>query len=157
MANLKDLRSFGQAPWNLVMAILVINISVFSFGFDQSVFSTIQAMNAYERQFGAYNPKSETWGFSAVHLSFLNSFSLPAKWLGAVMDLLFAEKLGRRPTYIAMQFIVIIGIAVSYTAKTFRQALAGRIIVQCFVGWITSLLQCFSLRSVRRFFEVESW
>jgi amino acid permease len=45
MGNLNDLRAFRQVPWNLVLAIIVINISVFSFGFDQSVFSTIQAMD----------------------------------------------------------------------------------------------------------------
>lgn len=49
MANLKDLKSFGQVSWNLILAVIVINISVFSFGFDQSVFSTIQAMD------GKYN------------------------------------------------------------------------------------------------------
>jgi MFS family permease len=59
------------------------------------------------------------------------------------MGLLFAEKLGRRPSYIAMQFIVIVGIAVSYTAKTFGQTLAGRIIVQCFVGWDNFLAPMF--------------
>ncbi|KAJ5748754.1 uncharacterized protein N7511_010450 [Penicillium nucicola] len=143
MANLKDLRSFGQVPWNLIMAILVINVSVFSFGFDQSVFSTIQAMDAYEKRFGTYDHKTETWGFTAEHLSFLNSFGLPAKCVGAVMGLLFAERLGRRPSYIAMQFIVIIGIAVSYSAQTFGQALAGRIIVQCFVGWDNFLAPMF--------------
>jgi hypothetical protein len=42
-----------------------------------------------------------------------------------------------------MQFIVIIGIAVSYSAQTFGQALAGRIIVQCFVGWDNFLAPMF--------------
>lgn len=45
MANLKDLKSFRQVSWNLLLAIIVINVSGFSFGFDQSVFSTIQAMD----------------------------------------------------------------------------------------------------------------
>lgn len=161
MANLKDLRSFGQVSWNLVLAIIVINVSVFSFGFDQSVFSTIQAMDgnlslhisfecvlnfayvAYERQFGTYNPTTEAWAFTAEHLSFLNSFGLPAKCIGAAMGLLVAEKFGRRPSYIAMQFIVIIGIAVSYSAQNFGQALAGRMIVQCFVGWDNFLAPMF--------------
>ncbi|CAG8033353.1 unnamed protein product [Penicillium salamii] len=143
MASLKDLRSFSRVSWNLLLAIIVINISVFSFGFDQSVFSTIQAMDAYEERFGTYDPSTQTWGFTAEHLSFLNSFGLPAKCLGAVLGLLIAERFGRRPSYIAMQFIVIIGIAVSYSAQTFGQALGGRIIVQCFVGWDNFLAPMF--------------
>lgn len=42
-----------------------------------------------------------------------------------------------------MQFIVIAGIAVSYSAETFGQALGGRIIVQCFVGWDNFLAPMF--------------
>jgi SP family sugar:H+ symporter-like MFS transporter len=45
MASWKDLRSFKEASWNLVLAIIVISVSVFSYGFDTSVFSTIQAMD----------------------------------------------------------------------------------------------------------------
>ncbi|KAJ5327232.1 hypothetical protein MYU51_017695 [Penicillium brevicompactum] len=143
MANLKDLKSFRQVSWNLLLAIIVINASVFSFGFDQSVFSTIQAMDAYEKRFGTYNPSTQEWSFTAEHLSFLNSFGLPAKCLGAVTGLLVAERFGRKPSYIAMQFIVIIGIAVSYSAQNFGQALGGRIIVQCFVGWDNFLAPMF--------------
>lgn len=42
-----------------------------------------------------------------------------------------------------MQFVVIIGIAVSYSATTFGGALAGRVLVQCFVGWDNFLVPMF--------------
>jgi hypothetical protein len=45
MANWKDLRAFKQASLNMVLAIFVMSVSVFSYGFDNSVFSTIQAMD----------------------------------------------------------------------------------------------------------------
>lgn len=103
----------------------------------------IPLLTAYEKRFGTYNPSTQERSFTAEHLSFLNSFGLPAKCLGAVTGLLVAERFGRKPSYIAMQFIVIIGIAVSYSAQNFGQALGGRIIVQCFVGWDNFLAPMF--------------
>ncbi|KAJ5100480.1 general substrate transporter [Penicillium angulare] len=143
MANLKDLAAFKQTSLNMALAIFVMGVSVFSFGFDNSVFSTIQAMDAYEKRFGTYNPQERTWGFTTEHLSFLNSLGLPAKVVGALAGLLVAERFGRRISYLGMQFVVIIGIAVSYSATTFGGALAGRILVQCFVGWDNFLVPMF--------------
>lgn len=68
---------------------------------------------------------------------------LPFKSLGAFVGYLVAEKLGRRTSYIAMQFVVITGIAVSYTSKSYPQILAGRMIVQCMVGWDNFLAPMF--------------
>ncbi|CAI7564592.1 unnamed protein product [Penicillium pancosmium] len=143
MANWKDLQAFKQASLNMVLAIFVMSVSVFSYGFDNSVFSTIQAMDAYEKRFGTYNPETKTWGFTTQHLSFLNSLGLPAKCVGAVIGLLVAEKFGRRISYLVMQFVVLVGIAVSYSATAYGGALAGRILVQCFVGWDNFLVPMF--------------
>jgi hypothetical protein len=70
-------------------------------------------LSAYKKWFGSYNPKRKEWGFSAEHLAFLNSLGLPTKCMGALCGLLVAERFGRRISYISMQSIVIIGIAVS--------------------------------------------
>jgi MFS family permease len=59
------------------------------------------------------------------------------------MGLLVAEKFGRRISYLVMQFVVLIGIAVSYSATAYGGALAGRILVQCFVGWDNFLVPMF--------------
>ncbi|KAJ5579803.1 general substrate transporter [Penicillium hispanicum] len=143
MAGWKDLRSFRQTSWNLGLAIIVMALSVFSFGFDNSVFSNIQAMDAYEKKFGSYDPQTKEWGFTAQHLAFLNALGLPAKCVGALLGGFIAERFGRRVSYIAMQFIVIAGIAVCYSAKNYGGALAGRIIVQLFVGWDNFLVPMF--------------
>lgn len=97
----------------------------------------------FEKQFGSYNPKTHKYGYSARNLALLNSLGLPAKTVGAFVGYLIAEKLGRRISYIAMQFVVITGIAVSYTARTYGQILAGRMIVQCMVGWDNFLAPMF--------------
>lgn len=59
------------------------------------------------------------------------------------MGLLVAERFGRRISYLAMQFVVLVGIAVSYSATSYGGALAGRILVQCFVGWDNFLVPMF--------------
>lgn len=73
----------------------------------------------------------------------MNSLGLPAKVVGAFCGYLVAEKLGRRTSYIAMQFVVMTGITVSFTAKTYGQILAGRMIVQIMVGWDNFLAPMF--------------
>ncbi|KAJ9633278.1 Hexadecenal dehydrogenase [Knufia peltigerae] len=135
MAQLKDLAKLRSLHWRLLVALFVINVSVFSFGFDNSVYSTTQAMDSFQKQFGSYNHKTHKYSYSARNLALLNSLGLPAKVVGAFVGYLVAEKLGRRISYIAMQFVVITGISVSFTAKTYGQILAGRMIVQCMVGW----------------------
>lgn len=45
MANLKDLSSLrGAFTWTMLMVFVIVNVSVFSYGFDNSVYSSIQAM-----------------------------------------------------------------------------------------------------------------
>lgn len=46
MANIKDLALLRNLHWRLLLALFVINVSVFSYGFDQSIYSTTQAMNS---------------------------------------------------------------------------------------------------------------
>lgn len=46
MAQLKDLAKLRSLHWRLLVALFVINVSVFSFGFDNSVYSTTQAMDS---------------------------------------------------------------------------------------------------------------
>lgn len=46
MAGLKSLHSLRYAfTWNMLIAYIIIAISVFSYGFDDAVFSTIQTMD----------------------------------------------------------------------------------------------------------------
>lgn len=93
--------------------------------------------------FGTYNKAKKEWGFSPQHLSFLNSLGDPAKGLGTIIGFLIGENFGRKPCFICMQFMALAGIAVTYSAKTYAQALAGRMIVQCFVGWEDWLVPMF--------------
>jgi MFS transporter, SP family, sugar:H+ symporter len=45
MASFRDLRQLRGISWNLLTALIIINVSVFSYGFDTSIYANIQAMD----------------------------------------------------------------------------------------------------------------
>ena len=57
----------------LTTTVILIFISQFNFGFEQSGFSNTQAMDAFEKQFGVYIPKTKKYGFTPKWLSLFNS------------------------------------------------------------------------------------
>ena len=58
---------------HLVIACGVVAISTFNYAFDQQGFSSTQAMDAFDKQFGYYDSKEELWTLDTYYLSLLNS------------------------------------------------------------------------------------
>jgi hypothetical protein len=59
----------------LTLTILLIAFSQFNFGFDQQGFASTQAMDAFDRQFGEFDPEKKKWYLPTVWLSFFNGFN----------------------------------------------------------------------------------
>lgn len=57
----------------LILTVLLIAISQFNFGFDQQGFSSTQAMDAFERQFGEWDAKKRQWYLPTIWKSLFNS------------------------------------------------------------------------------------
>lgn len=77
-------------------------------------------------------------------MSFLNSFPLLVYIAGILIATLVGNRYGRRVVFCMMQVMCIIGIAVTFSAKTFSQVLAGRCLVQAHIGmleWLIPLYQ----------------
>ncbi|VUC27305.1 unnamed protein product [Clonostachys rosea] len=119
---------------NLMLASMVMMSSVFSYGFENSVLSTIQAMTAYERQFGEKNAKTGEWEFTATRLAMLNSLPLLTYAIGVVGASFIGERYGRRIVFVIINCFCLTGIALSYAGKSFDYAMAGRMIIQLHVG-----------------------
>ncbi|KAK7919940.1 general substrate transporter [Apiospora marii] len=119
---------------NLVLATMVLMTSVFAYGFENSVLSTVQAMNAYERIFGEYNAKTKKYEFTVDHLAYLNAFPLVAYAFGVIVFSQIGERFGRRAVFYSMNCICIIGVAICYAGRSYAWALTGRIIINLHVG-----------------------
>lgn len=67
----------------LTMTVCLIAFSTFNYGFDNQGISTSQAMDAYDEQFGEYNPEDGTYAISPKNLSLLNSLPFIGFAVGA--------------------------------------------------------------------------
>lgn len=58
----------------LTLTVLLITVSQFNFGFDQQGFSTTQAMDAFQENYGVYNEEKGRH-LEPVWLSYFNAFN----------------------------------------------------------------------------------
>ncbi|KAH7026648.1 low-affinity glucose transporter HXT1 [Microdochium trichocladiopsis] len=119
---------------NLALAIVTMMSSIFAYGFETSVLSTIQAMDAYEEQFGEWNPKKQVWEFTPSRLAYLNSFPLITYALGVFLASFVGERYGRKTVFISMNSICLVGVIVAYTGRNYTEALVGRLVINIHVG-----------------------
>ncbi|VUC32433.1 unnamed protein product [Clonostachys rosea] len=129
---------------NLLLATMSMAFSVFTFGFEQAVFDTVQAMTPFERRFGDFLESEGQYGFTASKLAYLNSFPLISYAIGVVVASQIGERFGRKPVFIGMNFICMTGLIVVLTAKSYGQILAGRMILNLHVGteaWLVPMYQ----------------
>lgn len=57
----------------LFLSVVLIAVSQFNYGFDNQAFAQTQAMDAFQAQFGDYNPKTKKYGLQTYWLSLFNS------------------------------------------------------------------------------------
>ncbi|RDW91886.1 hypothetical protein BP5796_01280 [Coleophoma crateriformis] len=129
---------------NLLIASFLIGISVFNYGFDQTGYSTIQAMDPFINRFGTYDSKTQAMVITTKNLSLLNSIPRITFGLGVLIGGVLGERFGRRPVYILMLLICLVGTIVSYTARSYGQILVGRMLNQMYIGiegWLVPMFQ----------------
>lgn len=130
MAGLKEQLFSLKSKFNknLTFSVVIIAVSQFNFGFDQQAYSTTQAMDHFERQFGTYNEQDSDWTIEPYELSLLNS--LP--YLGFVVGLLagseISARFGRRMVMFVMSIYALCTAAITFSSRSFSQILAARIL-----------------------------
>ncbi len=70
-----DASVFRHFNRQLGLACLLIAVSTFNYGFDNQAFATTQAMTAFAKQFGVYNPKTKKYALETYWLSLFNSIN----------------------------------------------------------------------------------
>jgi SP family sugar:H+ symporter-like MFS transporter len=58
----------------LILSCTLIALSSFNYAFDNQGYATTQAMDAFIRQFGDYNPTTKKYALGVRWLSFFNGF-----------------------------------------------------------------------------------
>ncbi|KAI1414454.1 general substrate transporter [Hypoxylon sp. FL1857] len=145
MASLREQIHDVRRLFNKTLALSVglIAFSQFNFGFDQTAYSTTQAMDAFERQFGEYNAKKDTWVIDANFLAFLNS--LP--YIGFVVGLLIGSEIssryGRRMIMFVMSIYALCTAAITFSSQSRAQILTARILNYAYVGMELAVVPVF--------------
>ncbi|KAL0936804.1 sugar transporter [Colletotrichum truncatum] len=128
---------------NLLWVTMVFGMSVFTFGYEGSTLNTIQAMTPFEQRFGDYIPAKKAYGFTSNKLAYMNSFPLIIYAVGVVIGAQIGERWGRRLVFILTNIVCMAGTITVYTAKSYEQLLAGRMIVNFHVGMEAFLIPMF--------------
>ncbi|KXH50373.1 sugar transporter [Colletotrichum simmondsii] len=119
----------------LFASVFLIAVSQFNYGFDNQAFTSTQAMDAFERQFGEYDDATRQWKIPTYFLSLLNSLNYIGFAAGLVIGSLTSARFGRRTTMIVMSIYALISATVVVTSTTKEQILVGRILNYVYVGF----------------------
>ncbi|KAK6444273.1 hypothetical protein ACSS6W_008045 [Trichoderma asperelloides] len=118
----------------LALSVALIALSTFNYGFDNQGIATSQAMLAYKKQFGDYNPKTNTYAVPTYYLSLLNSLNFIGFAVGLYVGSNISAKYGRRMAMFCMSLWAIMSATVLISATTRGQVLAGRILNYTYIG-----------------------
>ncbi|GKT63019.1 sugar transporter [Colletotrichum tofieldiae] len=118
----------------LAAAFTVIAISTFNYGFDNAGYSTTQAMDAFQRQFGEQNPTTGKWKLPTGWLALFNSLNYIGFAAGVIIGSLVSARWGRRWCMFVMSAWAVIPATIAITSSTREQIMAARILNYIYVG-----------------------
>lgn len=66
----------------LFLSVSLIALSSLNYGFDNQAFSTTESMTPFQKTFGVYNAKTQTYSLPSVWLSLFNSLNYTTFGIG---------------------------------------------------------------------------
>ncbi|KAI5459034.1 general substrate transporter [Mariannaea sp. PMI_226] len=118
----------------LAGAVGLIALSTLNYGFDNQGIATSQAMAAYKKQFGVYNPETGAWAIPTYWTSLLNSLNFVGFAVGLYIGSLVSARYGRRMSMFCMSLWAMMSASVLISSTTIEQVLAGRILNYAYIG-----------------------
>lgn len=112
----------------LTKSFLLIFLSTLNYGLDNQGFSATQAMSAFQRQFGVYNEKTQTYALMTYWLSLFNSLNYIGFAAGIFIGSFTSARWGRRMCIFAMSCWALVAAAITISSSTREQVLAGRVL-----------------------------
>ncbi|RFN43345.1 sugar transporter [Fusarium flagelliforme] len=127
----------------LGLTVMLLCISQFNYGFDIAAFNNMQAMPAFNKQFGDFNPKTHRYELPTSYLSLFNSLQFIGYLIGIVGGSWISKKYGRRVCIITMSLLSLIWTTISITSKNRWQIMVGRTASYIFTGMDLSVIPVF--------------
>ncbi|KAF4835866.1 MFS transporter fmqE [Colletotrichum tropicale] len=131
MAPNRILKHFNRT---LAVAFTVVAISTFNYGFDNAGYSTTQAMDAFQKQFGDQDSTTGKWKIPPTWLSLFNSLNYIGFAAGVIIGSLVSARWGRRWCMFGMSAWAVIPATIALTSSTREQIMAARILNYIYVG-----------------------
>ncbi|KAI0026020.1 general substrate transporter [Xylariomycetidae sp. FL0641] len=130
-------RNFNR---RLACMVTLLCISQFNFGFDVTSFSSIQAMDAFAKEFGDYDPKKDTYELSTTWVSLFNGLQNVGFIIGILIGSYISKRFGRRACIFAMCILALVWATICITSKNRWQILMGRTLNYTFMGMDLSVI-----------------
>ncbi|KAE8383054.1 general substrate transporter [Aspergillus bertholletiae] len=127
----------------LALACSLIAISSFNYGFDNQGFATTQAMDAFDRRFGDYNPGTKKYVLDPAWLSLFNSLNYIGFAAGVLIGSQVSARFGRRWCMFSMSCYALVTATITITSKSRNQILAARILNYVYVGMELAVVPTF--------------
>lgn len=127
----------------LLCAVGLIAVSQFNFGFDQTAYSTTQAMDAFEAQFGHYDDDKEKNVIEPYFLSLLNSLPYVGFVIGMMAGSYISSRWGRRMCMFVMSCYALCTAAITVSSKSRGQILTARVLNYGYVGMELAVVPIF--------------
>ncbi|CAL5867679.1 uncharacterized protein PFLUO_LOCUS1898 [Penicillium psychrofluorescens] len=142
MAN-KRLASRSLVTPMLLFSCFCLLVGDILFGYDTASFGGILANPGFLKQFGEYDPSTQSYTLDSVHTSLMSSLPFLGKFLGCFIAGPAIERFGHRVVFFGLSIVSFIGIIIEMTAAgtgegsgRFAQFVIGRIIVYISVGLV---------------------
>ena len=133
MARLNN-RVTTNVNGRLAFAATIMMLSQINFGMDLVAFSNTQAMNAFNRKFGEFDPKLKRYAIQPHFLSLLNSLTYVGQVFGVLTGGWIVRHWGRRVSFWVMSFWAVVSAVLLVTAQQKEQVLVGRIVNYIYLG-----------------------
>ncbi|KAF4996395.1 hypothetical protein FDECE_12474 [Fusarium decemcellulare] len=127
----------------LTLAVLLITISQFNFGFDQQGFAATQAMDSFAKQFGEWSEKKQAYALDPVWVSFFNGFNYLGQAAGVVIGSYVSKRFGRRMCMFSMSLWACVAATIVITSKTADQILVARVLNYIYIGMELAVVPVF--------------
>lgn len=134
----------------LFFASGMIFLSSVNYGFDNTGFSSTQAMDGFIQQFGEINPATNKHWIPPYFLSLMNSLVFIGFACGLYFGSVVSARYGRRMIMFTMSIWALCCAAVIVSAKSREQMLIGRILNYSYVGMEMSVVGNFQAELVPR-------